>query len=224
MSTYVCSVCGFVYDEAAGIPEKGIAPGTLWSELPDDWHCPICGAPKSSFERADEPSKSTQVSTPAEQSSSEEYKEFSPLELSILCSNLARGCEKQYRNEEAGLFRELADFFKSVAPQEQAPDMATILELVNQDLVTNLPKARAAAEADPRDRGALRAITWCEKVSAIQKSLLERYLEKGDALFENTGVWVCTICGFIFIGDNPPEICPVCKVPGWKFEKVEGRA
>lgn len=167
---------------------------------------------------------SRQDSTQTGQTVPEEFKEFSPLELSILCSNLARGCEKQYRHEEAGLFSELADYFKSIAPQEQTPDINNILELVNQDLATNLPQARAAAEADPRDRGALRAITWCEKVSMLQKSLINRFLEKGDSLFENTGVWVCTICGFIFIGDTPPDICPVCKVPGWKFEKVEGKA
>jgi Fe-S-cluster-containing hydrogenase component 2 len=35
---------------------------------------------------------------------------------------------------------------------------------------------------------------------------------------------VCTICGFVFVGDNPPELCPVCKVPNWKFEKVGGEA
>ncbi len=42
--------CGFVYEEAAGHPESGIAPGTAWADVPDDWACPDCGAPKSSFE------------------------------------------------------------------------------------------------------------------------------------------------------------------------------
>lgn len=41
-------------------------------------------------------------------------------------------------------------------------------------------------------------------------------------MIENTGVYVCTICGFIYIGDTPPDLCPVCKVQNWKFEKVEG--
>jgi len=50
MKQYVCSVCGFIYDEAAGIPEDGIAPGTLWADLSDDWVCPLCGATKSEFE------------------------------------------------------------------------------------------------------------------------------------------------------------------------------
>ncbi|MFA6688893.1 MAG: hypothetical protein WCR05_05915 [Sphaerochaetaceae bacterium] len=42
-------------------------------------------------------------------------------------------------------------------------------------------------------------------------------------MFEHTGVYVCTICGFVYVGDNPPALCPVCKVPNWKFEKIEGR-
>lgn len=50
MKQYVCSVCGYIYDEAAGIPDDGIAPGTLWDQLPEDWVCPLCGAAKSEFE------------------------------------------------------------------------------------------------------------------------------------------------------------------------------
>jgi len=50
MKQYVCSVCGYVYDEAKGIPEDGYPAGTLWSALPDSWACPVCGASKSEFE------------------------------------------------------------------------------------------------------------------------------------------------------------------------------
>ena len=49
---YICSVCGFVYDPALGDPSQGIAPGTLFEDLPDDWHCPRCKRPKSAFGRA----------------------------------------------------------------------------------------------------------------------------------------------------------------------------
>jgi rubredoxin len=52
MDIYVCSVCGFEYHEADGLPEKGIAPGTKWEDLPEDFKCPVCGAPKSKFEKA----------------------------------------------------------------------------------------------------------------------------------------------------------------------------
>lgn len=50
MKTYICIVCGFVYDEAAGRPEDGIAPGTLWADVPTTWECPDCGVAKADFE------------------------------------------------------------------------------------------------------------------------------------------------------------------------------
>ncbi|WP_192902830.1 rubredoxin [Pelotomaculum propionicicum] len=48
---YVCSVCGYVYDPAVGDPDSGIAPGTPFEDLPDDWVCPVCGAGKKDFEK-----------------------------------------------------------------------------------------------------------------------------------------------------------------------------
>ena len=54
MAKYACSICGFVYDEASGIKEDGIAPGTKWEDLPDNWACPVCGAAKSEFEKQGE--------------------------------------------------------------------------------------------------------------------------------------------------------------------------
>ena len=50
MKQYQCLVCGFIYDEALGLPEHGIAAGTLWADVPADWECPDCGVPKSDFE------------------------------------------------------------------------------------------------------------------------------------------------------------------------------
>ncbi|MDB5865263.1 MAG: rubredoxin protein [Betaproteobacteria bacterium] len=48
--TYMCLICGFIYDESAGIPEEGIAPGTKWEDVPMNWTCPECGARKDDFE------------------------------------------------------------------------------------------------------------------------------------------------------------------------------
>ncbi|SCU76887.1 Rubredoxin [Cupriavidus necator] len=45
-----CALCGFVYDEAMGMPDEGIAPGTRWADIPDDWICPECSVGKSDFE------------------------------------------------------------------------------------------------------------------------------------------------------------------------------
>jgi len=46
---YVCDVCGWEYDEELGNPEHGIAPGTKFEDLPDDFECPLCGVGKDSF-------------------------------------------------------------------------------------------------------------------------------------------------------------------------------
>ena len=48
--TWMCLICGWVYDEAAGLPDEGIAPGTRWEDVPMNWTCPECGARKDDFE------------------------------------------------------------------------------------------------------------------------------------------------------------------------------
>ncbi|MDH5357509.1 MAG: rubredoxin [Gammaproteobacteria bacterium] len=50
MRKWQCVVCGFIYDEAKGLPEEGIAAGTSWDDIPDDWECPECGVGKDDFE------------------------------------------------------------------------------------------------------------------------------------------------------------------------------
>ena len=47
---YMCVICGFVYDEEKGLPDEGIAPGTRWEDIPENWTCPECGAAKGDFE------------------------------------------------------------------------------------------------------------------------------------------------------------------------------
>ena len=66
-------------------------------------------------------------------------------------------------------------------------------------------------------------MVWSEKVTRMLQSLLSRYQIEGEKMLENTGVYVCTVCGFVYVGKEPPKLCPVCKVPDWKFERVEGR-
>ena len=50
MKKYICGPCGYEYDPAVGDPDNGIAPGTAFEDLPDDWVCPICGVGKEDFE------------------------------------------------------------------------------------------------------------------------------------------------------------------------------
>lgn len=223
MNRYVCSICGYIYDEAKGIPEKGIPAGTRWEDLPKDWVCPLCGASKAEFRL--EGSQSTvkpAQSVPAIEKPDEEMTELSTMELSAICSNLARGCEKQYMAEEASQFRRLADYWKTASAPAGNASVQQLISLVEHDLESGFPIANDVSKQNG-DRGAQRALVWSEKVTKILRSLLTRYQAEGEAMLENTNVYVCTVCGFIFVGENPPELCPVCKVPSWKFEKVEGR-
>lgn len=51
MSKWRCTICGYIYDPEKGDPDQGIEPGTPFEELPDNWVCPLCGAPKDMFEK-----------------------------------------------------------------------------------------------------------------------------------------------------------------------------
>ena len=54
MKKYVCDVCGYIYDPAEGDEDNGVAAGTAFDSLPEDWVCPLCGAEKSEFSPMDE--------------------------------------------------------------------------------------------------------------------------------------------------------------------------
>lgn len=219
MKKYVCSVCGFVYDEADGYPEGGIAPGTKWKDIPDDWVCPLCGATKAEFEEQEE-AAGEDVSQALVEESVEDIRELSFGELSALCSNLSKGCAKQYLQKEAGLFDELSQYYQNkVEPIDGDSQVADLMDLIAQDLAGY--SAASGVASRHSDRGALRALVWGEKVTKILQSLTKRYEAKQDALLENTNIYVCEICGFVFVGDEVPDVCPVCKVPNIKLAQVE---
>ena len=209
---YICQICGYVYDDA-----KEKVP---FAELPDDWKCPLCGASKSDFKpeaNGDEKKVVTAIE-PMEA----DLEKLSAGQLAALCSNLARGCEKQYKQEEAGLFKQLADYFTAVVPAVNDASVEKLAKELQTD-ADNYAAVRATADANA-DRGAARVCVWGEKVTRMLSSLVNRYLNEGEAMLKDTNIWVCTTCGFVYIGDTPPQLCPVCKVPDWKFEKIEGRA
>ena len=54
MKKYVCGVCGYVYDPEVGDPDNGIAPGTSFEDLPEDWVCPLCAVGKEDFSEVEE--------------------------------------------------------------------------------------------------------------------------------------------------------------------------
>ena len=203
---YICQVCGYVYDEEKEGP---------FSELKDDFKCPLCGAPKSEFKKEEKPINGD--------FSIEEEEELTKLnfgQLAAVCSNLARGCEKQYKEKEASLFRELSDYFTKRTSYIEDATVEKVSSLLQDDILNYSHLSKVCDYK--KDRGTQRVCVWGEKVTRMLSSLVTRYLQEGEEMLKDESIWLCTICGFIYIGKNPPELCPVCKVPSYKFEKVEG--
>lgn len=220
MKKYRCKICGYVYDDAKEAKK--------FEDLPDDWKCPWCGAPKSMFEEITEPKenetneeKDTQNKSnnqEKDEDSKEDLRELSSYEIYYICTNLAKACEKQYLEEEQNLFLELSEFYKQKHTKEEGT-LKEVLEKVTED-IDSFNKAMEVADKS-NDRGAKRVITWASKTSNIVKTILDEYNDKGLDYLKNTKIWVCDICGFIYIGEKPPRICPVCKVPNFKILEVE---
>lgn len=210
---YKCTICGYIYDDAN---EK-----VPFAELPDTWKCPLCGAPKSAFE----PIGAAEIkpATKPEFKIDEDMQKLSAGQLAALFTNLARGCEKQYKPEEATMFRVIADYYAAAMPDVNNASLEALGALLREDISNNYPLSKSTAE-EMGDRGAKRICVWGDKVTRMMSGLVERYKAEGEAMLNGLEVWVCTVCGFIYIGEKAPELCPVCKVPAWKFEKTEGRA
>ncbi len=216
---YRCSICGYVYDEA----NEGIS----FADLPDSWQCPLCGAPKSAFEPLEEevapptPAPAKETAKADEAVYDDTLQELSAGQMAALCSNLARGCEKQYMPEESALFNELAAWFTRHATKVSDATVETVSQQLLQN-IADYPETNRLCKQQG-DRGAQRVLTWGEKATRMLSSLMSRYQREGDALLANTEIWVCSVCGFVYIGETAPELCPVCKVPAWKFNKIERR-
>ncbi len=213
---YICTVCGYIYDEAR---EK-----VLFASLPDSWKCPVCKAAKALFAPQGQPEAAPPPAPPEERAPAAftgSVKGFSAGVLSAVCSNLARGCEKQYQEEHAAAYRALAESLKASAPVPSA-SLERLEALLREDVERRYPAQQAAAAAKA-DRGTQRVRVWGEKVTNMQRSLVQQYRQEGEAFLRGADLWVCSVCGFLFVGEKPPEICPVCKVPAWKFDRVEGR-
>jgi len=216
---YRCTICGYVYDD----DKESIA----FSDLPENWQCPLCGAPKSAFEPVEDvPSeKAANVQKQKPEAYNETHdasmKKLSAGQMAALCSNLARGCEKQYMPEEMNLFNELADWFSMHSPQIEDATVKLIATQLQQDIADYSTVRQTAVEN--ADRGAQRVCVWGEKATRMLNSLVGRYLKEGEAMLADTDIWVCTVCGFVYIGKEAPELCPVCKVPSWKFNKMDRR-
>lgn len=108
MSLYVCSICGYIYDESAGDSGSSVLPGTKWEDLPENWVCPVCSAPKSAFEKKEEKAEESEEPAVAQNKSEVKTEGYTAGELSDIFSNLAKGAEKQCLPKEQELLTELA--------------------------------------------------------------------------------------------------------------------
>ena len=211
MKKYRCTICGYIYDEAK---EK-----VKFVDLPDDWKCPLCGAPKSLFEEVKEEKEEINEEPKVQiiEEVDDDLRELSNYEISLICSNLARGCEKQYLEEEKDLFRELSKYYEGLE-EDKTGSLDDVINMVNSDINSFSKAMDVFTKCD--DRGAKRVINWASKSTNIMKVVIDTYKEKGIDYIKNTKIWVCDICGFVYIGDNPPKVCPVCKVPSLKILEV----
>ena len=210
MKKYRCTICGYIYDEAN--------ENVKFVDLPDDWKCPMCGAPKSLFEEIVEDNQTVEVTKETEVITEDnDLRELSNDEIAYVCSNLAKACEKQYLEEEKKLYLELFEYFKrNEAKSGELSDLGVMfdsdIKLLNDAF--NLANTY-------EDSGAKRVLTWATKTTNIINTIVKNYNEKGIEYIKNNKIWVCDICGFVFIGDNPPQVCPICKVPNFKILEVE---
>lgn len=214
MKKYKCQICGYIYDDAK--------EEIKFADLPDDWKCPWCGAPKSMFEEIIEDNgdvfqKKEDEKETMEIEESDDLRQLSNSEIAYICSNLAKSCEKQYLEEEQNLFQQLSDYYEKYVDAKDGT-LDDLLTLVNKDIEEFNEAMNIANKLD--DRGAKRIITWANKSTNIVKAILTNYKEKGMDYIKNTKIWVCDICGFVYIGDESPQICPVCKVPSLKIMEV----
>lgn len=89
-----CRICGFIYDEAKGLPEEGIQPGTAWDDIPDDWSCPDCGVSKAEFDMVEITGRAATSATKNDAPASEEAKPVVILGSGLAGYGLARELRK----------------------------------------------------------------------------------------------------------------------------------
>ena len=163
MKKYKCQICGYIYDDAK--------EEIKFADLPDDWKCPWCGAPKSMFEEIIEDNgdvfqKKEDEKETMEIEESDDLRQLSNSEIAYICSNLAKSCEKQYLEEEQNLFQQLSDYYEKYVDAKDG-NLDDLLKLVNKDIEEFNEAMNIANKLD--DRGAKRIITWANKSTNIVK-------------------------------------------------------
>ena len=119
--------------------------------------------------------------------------------------------------EEKDLFKELSKYYEELE-SDKTGSLDDVINMVNSDINSFSKAMEVFSKYD--DRGAKRVVNWASKSTNIMKVIIDTYKEKGIDYIKNNKIWVCDICGFIYVGDNPPKVCPVCRVPSVKILEV----
>ena len=172
MARWECIVCGLIYDEKEGWPEDGIAPGTKWEDVPDDWTCPDCGVGKEDFELIP---GSEDEDTPADEADSESAADASARSVVVIGSGLAG----------YGLVRELRRKDESVAITVLTSDggegysKPMISTGYTKDLNADKLAAQSAEELSEQLSVTVRTRT---RVASIDTQIQTVHLEGGEKL------------------------------------------
>ncbi len=221
---YRCPACGYIYDEASGLPSVGIPPKTRWELISNHWVCPSCGFPKTKFIMVQPNSSQNMCRTRLVNVLIEDVKKHENMhqmsygELSALCSGLAHSCEIQYLFQEAQQFMILADYYKTRIQPSLDPSVDQLLTLMEEDQLA-FTRANMAAEV-ANDRGAKRILKWCKGATQSLNFVLSQYKSQGDQIFKNSNIYICEVCGHIEISNTMPRGCPVCHVSNIRIQKV----
>lgn len=200
MTKFICQICGYVHE--------GIEPPEA---------CPLCGAPKSMFKRADVTTEKIQKTSTT---LTETTDGLTVIEKSVVLTELANGCDKQHKLEARDILLDLGEQYRTVAKKPIKASFKELAATIGKQLDTDYPQITEIA-MKAGDRGALRVLTWGGKGTMSQKAILDRYLQEGDSMLNGQNIYVCPICGFIYIGTQAPDKCPVCSIPPWRFEIIK---
>ena len=151
--------------------------GAKWKDVPGDWACPVYISERIVIEKAEVQIESFAKPKPkAVQKHKLSRMPFGA--MSALISNLAKGSEKLRRKAETEKFNELAQYYSSLIVPGQKEGFAEMSKIAGENLETDFPEANIIAK-ELSDRGALRALTWAEKVTRVVASTTNKYEKNG---------------------------------------------
>ena len=228
MKKYKCTICKYEYDPAQGDPTQGIAPGTPFEQLPDDWKCPRCKKDKSFFEPVEEPKANPYAGTQTEKNLHAAFAGES--EARNKYTYFASKAKKEGFEQIAALFLQTAENEKEHAKLwfkelngigTTAENLAAAAAGENYEWTDMYEGFARTAEAE----GFPELAAKFRGVAAIEKHHEERYrallhnVEAKEVFAKSeVKVWECRNCGHIVVGTQAPEVCPVCNHPQAYFE------